>query len=280
MSASRPSAQLPTLTAIEAVCDRACALVRELLQQPVADWQKGDQSPVTTIDLAVDAFLHEHLRPLMPQAGWLSEETADNPERLTCDWLWEVDPIDGTRSLIAGKPEFCVSIALVESGVGPHLAVIGNPSTGERWSAERGQGAHDRTGQRLAVRPQWTADVPSILVSRTDLKQGLWDGVAATEHLTKVGSLAYKMALVAAGRYDGHATPTPRSEWDAAAGHLIVAEAGGITSDLHGNPLQFNRARPMFDGFVVASEAAWPHVHAMAKAASVRWVAWLATRAG
>ncbi len=212
---------LPQLADVEAVCDAACALVRELLTQPLDSRNKADQSPVTAIDLAIDAFLHQKLRPLMPSAGWLSEETADQPDRLDNPWLWVVDPIDGTRSLIAGKPEFCVSIALVNSGIGPMLGVIGNPSTAERWSAERGHGARNQLGQLLRVREAIPNDYIDLLVSRSDARLGLWDDVAGNGAFRRVGSLAYKMALVAAGQCDGHATPTPRSEWDAAAGDQI-----------------------------------------------------------
>lgn len=275
-----PDTVLPTLAAVEAVCDDACALVRTLLQRPVDDWRKGDESPVTTIDLAVDRYLHEHLRPLMPSAGWLSEETADEPSRLQQPWLWVVDPIDGTRSLLARKPEFCISIALVRSGVGTELAVIGNPSTGQRWSARRGHGAHDRDGRRLVVRGDWQPQQAAILVSRTDVQQGLWEGLAADGQLTQVGSLAYKMALVASGDYDGHATPTPRNEWDAAAGQLLIDEAGGVASDLHGQSLRFNQPQPHFDGFVVASRAAYPHLLELARHSAVRWLARIAQRDG
>lgn len=273
--ARSPGPVLPPLNQVAYICDRASALVRDLLRQPIDRWDKHDQSPVTTIDLTVDAFLHKELRALMPEAGWLSEETADNPDRLTQRWLWVVDPIDGTRSLIAGKPEFVVSIALVETGVGPHLGVIGNPSTGELWSAQVGAGAFDRDGNRLQVRQTWNADDARLLVSRSDMRQSLWEGVAAEAHLKKVGSLAYKMALVASGLYDGHATPTPRSEWDAAAGAVLLAEAGGFCADSHGRPLLFNQPRPQYDGFVVASAAAFPALLEMARRTSAHWQAFL-----
>ena len=269
------SVQLPPLSEVAYICDRASALVRELLRNPVDKWDKHDQSPVTTIDLTVDAFLHKELRALMPEAGWLSEETADNCERLDQRWLWVVDPIDGTRSLIAGKPEFVVSIALVESGVGPHIGVIGNPSTGELWSAQVGHGAHDRDRKRLQVRSTWDANMAQLLVSRSDMRQSLWEGVATESQLKRIGSLAYKMALVASGLYDGHATPTPRSEWDAAAGAVILSEAGGRCSDLHGRALLFNQPRPQYDGFVVASHAAYPALLEMARRTAQHWQAFL-----
>lgn len=261
----------PSLHDIEEVCDAACAMVREMVRDPLDRWDKSDHSPVTSIDLAIDAFLHRELRPLMPSAAWLSEETADQSDRLDRRWVWVVDPIDGTRSLIAGRPEYCVSIGLVRTGDGPILGVIGNPSTAERWSGEKGAGAFDRTGLRLRVRDTWDPERLDMLVSRSDARQGLWADVDPDHHFRRIGSLAYKMALVASGDCDGHATPTPRSEWDAAAGELLIREAGGRSSDLHGMALRFNQPRPQYDGFVVASSAAFAEVLALARTASRRW---------
>lgn len=221
------------------------------------DWHKQDQSPVTSVDIAVDRFLFGQLRGLFPQAGWLSEETADNDERLQYQYVWVVDPIDGTRSMLAGRPEFCVSVGLVETGVGPLLGVIANPSTGERFFAQVGQGAHDQLGGRLQSRSTFSAESPQVLVSHSDISNGLWQGVLPIAQMTPLGSLAYKMALVAAGRFDGHATAMPRSEWDAAAGSLILSEAGGMATDLHGRPLQFNLRKTQYDGMVVASTPAY-----------------------
>lgn len=251
----QPDTLLPPLAAVAEVVEAACDLVRTLLRNPIRSATKLDESPVTSIDLAVDRFLHEHLRGLGVDAAWLSEETADNAERLDCRHVWVVDPIDGTRSLLAGHPEFCVSVALVETGVGPRLGIIANPSTGEVFSAVHGQGAHDRDGRRLQVRGEPTGAVLEVLVSRSDLAKGLWRDVLPDAWMTPMGSLAYKMGLVAAGTYDGHATPTPRSEWDAAAGALILAEAGGIATDLHGRELHFNQRSPCYDGMVVTSAA-------------------------
>lgn len=246
---------LPTLTAIADVVESACQLITRMRRDPFRDWQKGDQSPVTDIDIAVDLFLSRHLRPLFPEAGWLSEETADNAVRLGFPYVWVVDPIDGTRSMLAGHPEFCVSVALIETGVGPLRAIIANPSTGERFVAQSGLGAFDQTGRRLRVRDTFDHNDMRLLVSRSDVRAGLWRGVVPDNAITPVGSLAYKMGLVAAGAYDGHVTPFARSEWDAAAGALILSEAGGVATDLHARPLRFNQPVPRFEGMVIATPA-------------------------
>lgn len=268
-----PHEALPSLAAVAEVVEAACGLVRRLLLDPIRSDTKLDASPVTSIDLAVDRFLHEHLRGLGLDAAWLSEETADNASRLDYRHVWVVDPIDGTRSLLAGHPEFCVSVALVETGVGPRLGIIANPSTGERFSAVYGQGAHDQDGRRLQVRSALDGEALKVLVSRSDLAKGLWRGVLPDAWVTPVGSLAYKMGLVAAGRYDGHATPTPRSEWDAAAGALILAEAGGMATDLHGRTLHFNQRTPCYDGMVVASAATYARMLDLARQAARAYAA-------
>lgn len=112
-----------------AVVQEAAALVRAMLLQPVADWAKADESPVTAIDLAVDAMLSERLAQLLPVA-WLSEETVDDHARLRAPLVWVVDPIDGTRSLIEGSSQFAISVALVQHAR-PQLGVVCNPMTGE-----------------------------------------------------------------------------------------------------------------------------------------------------
>ena len=268
-----PASGLPDLRAVVEVVEGASRLVLELLRDPIHDWAKGDASPVTSIDIAVDRFLNRQLRPLLPEAGWLSEETADNMARLEYRYLWVVDPIDGTRSLIAGHPEFCISVGLVETGVGPLLGIIANPSTGELYCGVKGRGAFDRDGTRLRVKRHWRPESAKVLVSRSDLARGLWRGLCDEKDLQPLGSLAYKMALVAQGRFDGHATPTPRSEWDAAAGMLLLTEAGGLATDVHGRTLRFNQRKPLYDGMVVASEAAHPQMLAWAQESARVWLA-------
>lgn len=262
--------RLPALADIQAVCARASELTLEMLQSPLQSQHKTDLSPVTAIDLAVDALLSRELQALWPEAGWLSEETADNPRRLAQRYVWVVDPIDGTRSLLERRPEFCVSVALVDTQLGPVLGVIANPLSGEVFLAERGSGARDANGTPLRVRADHNPATWSFLVSRTDLKKGLWDGLLQTPPVP-MGSLAYKMAVVAAGHHDAHATPTPRSEWDAAAGHLLLLEAGGVASDAHGAPLRYNQPKPHYDGMVIASAAAYDHALALCAQAGVRW---------
>ena len=238
------------------VVDQACTLIGEMLLRPRVDWKKSDRSPVTDIDLAVDELLRTRLMKLLPTAGWLSEETVDDRGRLDTDQVWVVDPIDGTRSLIDGIPEFCVSVALVDNGV-PTIGLIANPSTGERFYAARGQGAWDESGKPLHVADNDPNDGLELVVSRSEVARGIWTDLDPKLTATPMSGLAYKMAKVASGRADGTMTVWPRREWDVAAACVIVAEAGGLTTELAGTDIDFNRAKPVIEGLVCGSRRAF-----------------------
>lgn len=128
---------------------------REVLRLAAAGFEtftKSDHSPVTSADLAVNQILHDRLATRFPEDGWLSEETADNEERLSRKRVWIVDPIDGTRSFVRGLPEFCLSVALVENGL-PAVAAIFNPATGEFFQPFAGVASVSSAGQILIIHP-------------------------------------------------------------------------------------------------------------------------------
>ena len=100
---------------------------------------KSPDNPVTDADYAADTLLHQRLTDRLPEAGWLSEETVDQPDRLRKEKVWIVDPLDGTKEFIMGIPEFAVSVALVENGL-PILGVIYNPASAELFYGVRGSG--------------------------------------------------------------------------------------------------------------------------------------------
>lgn len=112
---------------------------------------KADGSPATAADYAADRLVREQLTALLPEAAWLSEETADSVTRLSHDLVWIVDPLDGTKEFTQGKPEYAVAIALVQRQV-PVLAVVHNPASGEMFWAVRGRGAF-LNGERIATAP-------------------------------------------------------------------------------------------------------------------------------
>jgi myo-inositol-1(or 4)-monophosphatase len=214
---------------------------------------KGRDNPVTSADLEADAALREHLSGAFPDYGWLSEETADNAERLSRRRVWIVDPLDGTKEFIKGIPEFVVAIALAEDGV-PVLGVTYNPIKREMFWAARGAGCY------LDNSPVHVTDVQGLggsvmLASRSETARGEWKAYKDQFTAHPIGSVAYKLALVAAGKADGTFTASPKSEWDIASGAALMAEAGGLMTDIHGRPIQFNRKQVKLDGFIAAGPA-------------------------
>ena len=214
---------------------------------------KGRDNPVTSADLEADAALREHLSGAFPEYGWLSEETADDGLRLFRRRVWIVDPLDGTKEFIKGIPEFVVAIALAEEGV-PVLGVTYNPIKRELFWAARGAGCYlDGTPVHVTDAAGLTGAV--VLASRSETARGEWRAYQGQIVANPIGSVAYKLALVAAGKADATFTATPKSEWDIASGAALLAEAGGVMSDIHGHPIRFNRKHVKLDGFVAAGPA-------------------------
>ncbi|MEG3638688.1 3'(2'),5'-bisphosphate nucleotidase CysQ [Magnetococcus sp. PR-3] len=203
---------------------------------------KGINNPLTEADLAVDRFLHEALLTARPDYGWLSEETVDNLKRLEKRRVWVVDPIDGTKEFIAGIPQFAISIGLVEDGH-PVAAVVYNPASEELFSAYLGGGT-TLNGQPIQTSTHAALKDASCLASRSETKRGEWDSFKNELQLTTMGSIAYKLALVAVGRYDMTFTLTPKNEWDFCAGHLLVTEAGGDICRKDRSLFQYNQEHP------------------------------------
>lgn len=222
---------------------------------------KGPDQPVTDADLEADALIRDRLLGERPDDGWLSEETEDDPARLERDRVWIVDPIDGTRSFIAGYREFAVSVALAVGGRAA-VGVLYNPALREVLWATAGGGAYratdwggDRAGDRVSVRPWGESERPVLLASRSEIQRGEFDPLLGEWDVRPVGSTAWKLAGTASGTAHAYISRGPKSEWDVAAGALIVAEAGGRVSDLDGHGLRFNRADPYVHGVVAASPA-------------------------
>ena len=213
---------------------------------------KADGSPVTDADLAVDAGLHERLTGARPDYGWLSEETADDPARLTRRRVFVVDPIDGTTAFIRGKPWFCTSLAVVEDGA-PVAAAVFAPELDELFLAERGGGA---TLNGAPLRGAETDDLARArVVGDPDLlRPPAWPPWTVARR----NALAYRLALVAAGRFDATISPTPKREWDIAAGALIAEEAGAAVTDAAGVPLRFNTPEAKTPGLVACAPGLLP----------------------
>ena len=210
-------------------------------------WEKTPGSPVCTADLAVDGYLKRQLEALLPAAGWLSEETVDHPERLGRGLCWLVDPIDGTRDFIRGRPGWAVSVALV-SEQRPLFGMLAAPARNEFWSAEAGKGAK-RNGRTLVASRRTNlhgSRVPADHLPRID---------ADLVKVDKPNSIALRIAMVAADEADLLATLRWGYEWDVAAATLIAREAGAAVSDAFGQPLSYNKRDPRAFGVLVTSPA-------------------------
>ena len=217
-----------------------------------ARWEKSPGNPVCEVDLELDALLRDRLGALLPEAGWLSEETVDNADRLGATRLWVVDPIDGTRDFLRGRTGWAVSVALVEHGR-PVIGVLDAPARGEHWRAEAGKGAY-RGADRLRASGRSVlagARVPADSLPREDRD------LAA---VTKPNSIALRIAMVAAGEADLVATLRWGHEWDIAAAVLIAQEAGAAVTDALGAPLGFNSPRGEAFGVLATT----PEIHAAA----------------
>jgi len=223
-------------------------------QQAPRSWEKpGSQGPVTEADIAIDAMLHEMLSGARPDYGWLSEESRDAPARLSARRIFIVDPIDGTRAFMKGERAFAHSLAVVEDGV-PHAAVVFLPMLGRLYAGARDAGA-TLNGTRIRATGRAALDGAAILIASSALRPQFWAGPVPRIDAHLRPSLAYRMCLVAEGRFDAMITIRDSWHWDSAAGALIVGEAGGVVSDRGGAPLKFNTASAVSAGLVAAPPA-------------------------
>ncbi|MET0337657.1 MAG: 3'(2'),5'-bisphosphate nucleotidase CysQ [Caulobacter sp.] len=214
-------------------------------------WNKDGGSPVTDADLAVDKLLHETLTAARPDYGWLSEETVDDPERLTRRRLFCVDPIDGTAAFLKDKPWFTVCIAVVEDGL-PVCGVVYAPALDEMFEAVAGQGA---TLNGAPIRPSATADLDdcAMLGDARMFQHPEWPQPWPAMRVESRNSIAYRMCLVADGRFDAAVALSPKNEWDLAAADLIVREAGGASTDHFGRRFSYNAPIPRAPSVICAA---------------------------
>ncbi|KUF12746.1 inositol monophosphatase family protein [Pseudoponticoccus marisrubri] len=216
----------------------------------------ADDTPVTAADLAVNAVLHDMLRDARPDYGWLSEESEADPGRHTARRTFVVDPIDGTRAFIEGQRAWAHALAVVEDGA-VIAAVVHLPVMDKLYAAARGGGAR-LNGKPISV---GRVDAPAradVLATRPSMEAHHWPGGVPPVTRSYRPSLAYRLSLVAEGRFDAMFTFRPTWEWDIAAGSLLLSEAGARVTDRRGGRLSFNAAHPQADGVLAAN----PDLHA------------------
>lgn len=243
MSASARNNDLDRITA---ALQAGAQLYRSRSMESVRVDKKSGGDPVTDAECEVNELLFKTL--VQPGEGWLSEESADSQERLSRSRVWLVDPLDGTKEYVSGIPEWCISIALLEEGRFVAAGVM-NPATSEMFCGSREQG--------LLISPDGPNGnnvddaEPLVLGSRSEVKRGEWERFRDRGfHMQPMGSVAYKLALVAAGRADATWTLVPKHEWDVAAGVALLQFSGGIVLGLDGGFPRFNQTDPIFPGLI------------------------------
>ncbi|MEA2864879.1 MAG: monophosphatase [Bradyrhizobium sp.] len=227
----------------------AGALALSLFRTELKNWTKGASSPVSEADIRVNDLLEKRLRAATPDYGWLSEESADDKQRLGKHLVWIVDPIDGTRGYLAGREDWCVSVALVEDAA-PVLAAVFAPASEEFFFAARGQGA---TRNHAPISASVGSDLdfsriagPKPLVERLSRSSG--DVILHP----RIGSLALRLCRVAHGSLDAAFAGGQSRDWDLAAANLIVQEANGSMTALSGERILYNR-REVTHGVLLAA---------------------------
>lgn len=242
----KPENDSEVLERIAVALSQAKTIFARFTPGEIAAEYKAGHDPVTAADRELDIELRKHL--LRDGEGWLSEESADDPSRLRHERVWVVDPLDGTREFVEGIPEFCASIGLVERGH-PVAGGIYNPATDELFLGSVASGITYQGTPAHSSRRN-TLQGATVLASRSETKRGEWGKFeTAPFRLQAMGSVAYKLARVAAGLADITFTLTPKHEWDVAAGAALVLSGGGFVETLDG-PLVANRRDPLLGGLI------------------------------
>ncbi|EPX77792.1 3'(2'),5'-bisphosphate nucleotidase CysQ [Litoreibacter arenae] len=210
-------------------------------------WDKdGNAGPVTEADLEIDTMLRTDLLAARATYGWLSEETEDDAARLSHDRVFIVDPIDGTRAFIAGERHFAHSLAIAEGGR-VTTAVVYLPMMDLLFAATETDTA-TLNGEPITTSSPQGLEGATVLATKPNMRPEHWIGEVPPVKRKFRPSLAYRLCLVAQGRYDAMLTLRDCWEWDIAAGDLIVRQAGGRVTDRHDHPLVFNNPLPKTKG--------------------------------
>jgi myo-inositol-1(or 4)-monophosphatase len=224
-------------------------------------WSKNRGEPVTEADLAVDRFLREAFESARADYGWLSEETGANAARQSADRCFIVDPIDGTTAFLKKKPHFAISVAVAERGRSV-AGVVYNPVLDEMFAAAEGAGAH-LNGSAIAVHDPGEIEGSRMLAAKAILEHPGWSVAPLTPwpqmQVESRSSIAYRMGLVACGRFDSAIFFTPKHDWDVAAGEIVIREAGGVVTTLEGDALRFDGPAAVQRSMVCAG----PRLHAL-----------------
>jgi myo-inositol-1(or 4)-monophosphatase len=244
------------LALIEAAAREVGAEARRLKAEGLKVWSKDGGSPVTNADIAVDRLLQMRLGEARPDYGWLSEETADDPARLEKRRLFVVDPIDGTVAFFKERPWWAVSIAVVEDGR-PIVGVVHAPELDETFTAVVGGGAL-LNGETIRASGRDVLQDCAMLGDAPMFRHPAWRTPWPPMRIETRNSIAYRMCLVAEGRFDAALALSGKNEWDLAAADLICTEAGAVVTDHKGRTYGYNLPNPRHPSLVCAAPLLHP----------------------
>lgn len=238
------------LQRIERALVAAVEVLRRFTPGAIESTVKAGGGPVTEADRLVDATLRELLQ--RNGEGWLSEESVDDRSRLECSRVWIVDPLDGTKEFVQGLPEWCVSIGLVVDGR-PVAGGIANPATDEFIVGSLDSGV-TLNGRPVRTSERTSLEGAVVLASRSETDRGEWDRFSGHSFEWRpMGSVAYKLGLVAVGLVDATWTLVPKHEWDVAAGAALVEAAGGVVTGIEGQRIAFNTRTAHLMGMIATA---------------------------
>jgi len=267
-----PAQAVNLLDDLTAIVAGACTLVGKISPATVIKRLKPDQSPVTAADEVSEVAILKGLSRLLPGVRVVSEESADanQPIGLSESFL-VIDPLDGTREFLDGRDEFTVNLAIITRGV-PIAGIIAAPKRGRLWrgvvgeKAERLRLLHNGANQAEAIRTRpWPGPQAIAAVSRSHFDGSTDAFLASLGSITrKASGSAIKFCQVAEGTADVYPRLAVTCEWDVAAGHALVAAAGGVVESPQGVALAYGRSR---EGFRVPAFVAWGDA---LKAAAIR----------
>lgn len=245
-----PGAEQGDLGLLLSAIDGAGKIALDKFRNHPKSWHKPDGTTVTETDIAVDAHLKSAITAARPGDGWLSEETPDDGSRLRRKRFWIADPIDGTRLFLAGENNWGIGVALIE-GAEAMLSALLLPGQGKMFHAIKGNGAY-LNGERLALAASSTASVIAPRSFAGPLGEAGFQFQSGSNL-----PLLLRFAAIAEGQIAGAVSLGEKNDWDIAAGHLILTEAGGKVSTGQGDNIVYNRKEPWQPGVV----AAGPHWH-------------------
>lgn len=226
-------------------------LAVELREAGLETAYKAGDSPVTNADLATDALIKARLTSARPDYGWLSEETPDDPARRAGRRLFVVDPIDGTRAFIKGRPWWAVSIAVIDDGR-PTVGVVYAPDLDELFQATAGEGA-TLNGEPIRAGDCETIEGCGMVGDARMFAHPSWPAPWPDMRIEARNSTAYRMCVIASGAFDATLALVPKFDWDLAAADLIAREAGAYVGDHLGRPFVYNGVKPAQPSLVCAA---------------------------